>query len=83
MPKQKPALSVSSTCVLDCNRHLSFDFLKRHMANLNEIWKNGKCNCIYLMITGNISWDVYWKYNKTFIALIGDILHFRSQVKVN
>nr|XP_034307259.1 uncharacterized protein LOC117682843 [Crassostrea gigas] len=24
----------------DCNRHLSFDFLKRHMANLNEIWKN-------------------------------------------
>lgn len=25
---------------IDCNRHLSFDYLKRHMANLNEIWKN-------------------------------------------
>lgn len=32
---------------------------------------------IVLMIIGNIFWDVYWKYNKIFIVLIGDILYFR------
>lgn len=32
---------------------------------------------IVLMIIGNFFWDVYCKYNKIFIVLIGDILYFR------